>query len=342
MADRRLAWAVVAVIVRYVSVVQPQAHREIARWRRRTHAITDRALRLHVAHPFDVDMSAEGAAVFAVLRPSHKDLVGVLIAYVLLWSYVDVVTERDPQHDPRLFRALVDALNSDAGSRDYGEPDDGGYLRDLMRTCQEGCARLPGWAVVRSAALELAEHGAAVQALNHGQVEQLPAAAGGADWHEICAAASSPLAIHALLALAANPSATADEAQAVADAYFPAISALAVMADHFIDAVEDDALNNHSYVGYFGSADALHDGLRDLASRARSATTSLPQSERHLVILAAMVSMFFSDEGQPHGHGSTARAVLDAVGPATVPMLAILRCKRRAAGWRRPRSAPAR
>jgi len=329
MADRRLAWAVVAVIVRYLTIVQPEARRELARWRRRTHAIRNLQLRQHVLHPYDVDLSAEGAAVFAVLRPSNDHLVEVLIAYVLLWSYVDVVTERDPAHDRRLFRALVDALIPGPHVPHYGQPEDGGYLHDLVRACQHGCAQLPAWSVVQPIAVDLAEQGCVAQALNHdaGVVrapEPIPLAP---DWREVRAAASSPLAIHALLALAANPTATLDDARATSAAYFPSISALAVLADHLIDAAEDVAFNNHSYLRYFGSGQVLGDELSKLAGEAARAARDLPQGERHLVILAAMVCMFFADEDL--SYGSIARAVLAAVGPATTPLLIVLRCRRR-------------
>jgi tetraprenyl-beta-curcumene synthase len=343
MADRRLAWAVVAVIVRYLTIVQPQARRQLARWRRRTHAIENVRLRQHVVHPYDVDRSAEGAAIFAVLRPSSDGLVSLLIAYVLLWSYVDVVTERDPDHDPRLFRSLVDALTPGTRMPHYGEPDDGGYLRDLVRVCQHGCAHLPAWDIVRPLAIGLAEQGSTAQALNHDPsairlpltTEQL-----APSYHLTRAAASSPLAIHALLALAANPRTTSADARATIAAYFPPISALAVLADHLTDAVEDATLNNHSYLRYFGSSQTLADELSKLAGDAALAARGLPQGERHLVILAAMACMFFVDEDL--SHGSTGRRLLDAVGPATAPLLFVLRCRRRVEMMRPPTMPSAR
>jgi hypothetical protein len=39
MADRRPAWALAAVIVRYLTTIQPHAQRKLARWRRRALAI---------------------------------------------------------------------------------------------------------------------------------------------------------------------------------------------------------------------------------------------------------------------------------------------------------------
>lgn len=86
MADRRPAWALAAVIVRYLTTIQPHAQRELARWRCRALAIPDPHLRAHVLRPFEADQSAIGAALFAVLAPwrQQRSLVRLLVAYVLL------------------------------------------------------------------------------------------------------------------------------------------------------------------------------------------------------------------------------------------------------------------
>ncbi|HZV75388.1 MAG TPA: DUF2600 family protein, partial [Conexibacter sp.] len=218
MADRRLAWAPVTVIVRYLTTIQPHAHRELARWRRHAHAIPDPELRRHVLRPFDADGSADGAALFAVLAPfrEQRRLIRLLVAYVLLWSYVDVRTERDSDADPRLYDALLDGLRREV--RSLPPLDDAGYLAALVSESRRGCAALPSWHTVAAAALSLADDGRTVQAINHAPSAHtethLRAWAGDRierPWQERCAGASSPLAIHALMALAAHRHATPDE-----------------------------------------------------------------------------------------------------------------------------------
>jgi tetraprenyl-beta-curcumene synthase len=329
MADRRLAWALAAVIARYLTTVQPHARRELARWRQRAHAIPDPQLRAHVLRPFDADRSAEGAALFAVLAPrrAQGQLVPLLVAYVLLWSYVDVRTERDPDCDPQLLQALLDVLRP-RGSPGYARGlDDGGYLAGLLRACHAGCAALPAWDAVSRAALRLAHEGQEVQAINHGPREHAEARLrawagehtddGLARLHERCAAASSPLAIHALMALAATSGATGAETDATASAY-RTVSALGVLCDHLIDQSEDGALANHSYLHCYDSAADQARGLRDLADVAHQQVRCLPAGERHAVILAAMVAMFLADEKAWTGEqAATAHAVLEALGQPT-------------------------
>lgn len=332
MADRRLAWALVAVIVRYLTTIQPQAKRELARWRHHALAIPDSELRAHVLRPFDSDGSALGASLFAVLAPlrMQRRLVRLLIAYVLLWSYVDVCTERDPDAEPRLHDALVDAL----------QPRDttcllGGcaYLAALVSACRRGCAALPSWHIVQPTTLRLADDGRTVQAINHGppsgtetRLRTWASGRSGRPWQEQCAAASSPLAIHALMALGAQPSADIVHTAAVAAAYEP-VSALGVLCDHLIDRCDDQALANHSYVRYVDSTDARM--LGDLADRCARSVSRLPSGQHHAVILAAMVAMFLAGESASSTDRTMLLAVRDALGPPARVLHAILRTQRR-------------
>ncbi len=331
MADRRLAWALVAVIVRYLTTIQPHAKRELARWRQHALAIPDPELRAHVLRPFDADGSAIGASLFAILAPlrMQRRLVRLLIAYVLLWSYVDVRTERDPDADPRLYDALVDALRPEGTTHLL---DGGVYLAALLSACRRGCAALPSWHTVQPTALRLADDGRTVQSINHGRpdrAEQRLRAWGsrrpGRPWPERCAAASSPLAIHALMALAAQPAAGTAQVIATAVAYEP-VSALGVHCDHLVDQPEDGELANHSYLHYLSTPSARDRTLRDLGDRAARSVRSLPAGRRHTVILAAMTAMFISEEATSSAtHTTTSSVLLRAVGPSASLLLAIVR-----------------
>lgn len=335
MADRRRpAWALAAVIVRYLTTIQPHAQRELARWRRRALAIPDPCLRAHVVRPFEADQSATGAALFAVLVPwrRQRSLVRLLVAYVLLWSYVDVRTERNPAADPGLYDALLDGLRDGASATCATlASDDAGYLAALLTECRRGCATLPSWETIAPAALRLADDGRTVQAINHGPPQaaatRLCAWAqerSGDPWHEVCASASSPLALHALMALAAHPRVGLADVRSTAAAYGP-VSALGVLCDHLIDHAEDHALLNHSYVPYLGSPTARPRALHDLADRAARGVRQLRDGERHTVVLAAMVAMFLSrPQASSRENARASAAILEALGPPAPQLVAAL------------------
>jgi tetraprenyl-beta-curcumene synthase len=337
MADRRLAWALVAVIVRYLATIEPHAKRELARWRQHALAIPDPELRAHVLRPFDADDSALGASLFAVLAPLRiqRRLVRLLIAYVLLWSYVDVRTERDPDADPWLYDTLVDALRPGMARVVPLGRRDGGYLAALLRTCHLGCRMLPAWSAVESAALCLAHDGREVQMINHGPPSQAEArlrawAADrpGMSWNQRCAAASSPLAIHALMALAARSVVGHSQARASAAAYQP-VSALGVLYDHLLDRSEDRTHMNHSYVRYLVEPYTGARELRGLTALAVRSVRGLPMGERHLLILSAMVAMFLSRESSSRVViVTTERTLLDPLGMSALVLTALLRMAR--------------
>lgn len=343
MADGRLAWALAAVIVRYLTTIQHLAKRELARWRLRATAIPHATTRAEVLRPFHSDMSAEGAALFAVLAPRHRrELVPLLVAYVLLWSYVDVLTEREATADPRLFDLLRAALDPRGPAPVYPPAlDDGGYLAELVTTCRDACARLPSWSLVEPDVMRLAGYGASVQAINHGaraHVERRLRSwtegvdASVASWYELSAAASSPLAIHALMALAADPGARRSDVRATTEAYFPWMAALSVLCDHYIDHEQDRALADHSYLDYYASHDAAGEGIRRIAATAAAAVQPIRHGSRHAVILAAMTAMFFSEQNAwTASNAPTSRAVLASVGIPARLLLLVLAVRRRLA-----------
>lgn len=308
MIDGRLAWALVAVIVRYLTTIQHLARGELARWRQQASAINDPALRAALLLPYDSDMSAEGAALFAVIHPRRRhQLVPLLVAYVLLWSCVDVLSERDPAAGAAFYDALTDALRPEAlPIRSYRtDLDDGGYLDRLVAACRAGCHELPSWGQVQPAALRIARDGTAVQAINHGDPKEQGRAlrawaasrpeVPGSRWNEQAAAASSPLAIHALLALAADPAVTTGDVEATTDAYVPWMAALSTIADHYIDADDDGAERRHSFLAYYGSLTEAGDRVVHMAATAARCVRLAPYGERHAVILACMTTMFFTN-----------------------------------------------
>lgn len=342
MADLRLGGAFVAVIVRYLTTIRADAHGELARWRLRACAIPDPGLRCHVLEAFDSDMSAEGAAIFAVLQPRHRrELVPLLVAYALLWSAVDAATDRESGAHPELLNALVDALRPGVPTGEHlHAADDSGYVADLVAACRSCCAALPSWHIVEPAAVAIAQHGRAVQATNHERSADVAAnlrswatetfPSSRMPWFELSAAATGPLAIHAIIPLAADPATTPLDAAQTARAYFPSASALSVLADHFIDARRDAGRGAHNYMTYYDQPHDVASALERLVVASTRDARSVKHGRRHAVILAAMVAMFFSDPAVERGADArAAAAVLRAAGGPARCLSAIVRVMRR-------------
>ncbi len=307
-ATRELVWGLRAV------------SDEIQRWRERAESIPDEPLREDALYVLEHKRThAHGAALFWTLPSCRNfDLLRLLVAYELIWDYLDNLSERAAEHgetDGRhLHMAIAEAVDPGASVSDYylKHPwhDDGGYLRALVESCQEGCRRLPSYPRVRDLVIREAER-AQVLAVNHNPdpairdttlerwvAEEFPGRQ-PASWWEISGAASAPLAIHALLALAAEPECSESEIWQTYSAYFPWLSAATTMLDSYVDQIEDAANGDHSYVSHYPDPEVAIGSIGELVLRSLTEARALRDGHRHAVIAAAMIAMYLSKDVAP-------------------------------------------
>ncbi len=290
---------------------------------------------------------AEGAALFWILpRRRDRELLRLLVAYELIWDLLDNMSERAAaagQIDGyRLHRAIAEAIDPSCAISDYYADHpwrgDGGYLRALVEFCRVRCAALPSYAAIRSFVLPDAER-AQVLGLNHDPVDarreeslkrwvtrNFPEQR-ELDWWELSGAASAPLHIHALLALASEPRCCREEVAAVHDVYFPWVSAATTMLDSFVDEDDDQATGDHSYVAHYPSRASAVRGVERLFARATAEARGLPRGQKHAIIAAGMGSMYLSKGGAPSLQRRR-RGLASAGGSLTRLLLPLLR------GWR--------
>ena len=100
----------------------------------------------------------DGAAFFSILpRARDVTLLRLLVAYEIIWDFLDSVNERGATagqvNGRQLHLALVDALDPQRPITDYYRHhpwhDDGGYLRALVEVCREAARELPSYERVR-------------------------------------------------------------------------------------------------------------------------------------------------------------------------------------------------
>lgn len=313
--DLALAAVFTETVVHYLFRVLPLLNAELAHWRARAADIPNPQLRQTAETALDKRGNIEGAALFATLAPpAHRHrTVRALVAFQTAYNYLDTLSEL-PSEDPvanadQLHQALLLALHPGAPHPDYYEhnPDrgDGGYLTGILEVCREAVAGLPSYAAVaptaRAAAarivdfqtLNLSEEQGGHRALKAWATEVTPAASGLA-WWETAAAAGSSLAVHALIAAAADPHSRRPGARDLDRAYFPWIGALHSLLDSLVDRTEDHANGQHNLLDYYHSPPDATIQLAGLAMRARGSTEHLPSPHAHRVILTAMCSYYLS------------------------------------------------
>lgn len=309
-----------ATLWRYWATVFPRARSELRRWERHACAIPDECLRAHARETLRGEgTNAEGAALLALAAPppQRATVVRLLVAFQVLYDYLDTLTEQ-PTTDPlgasrRLHGALLGMLAESATEEatspewyaGYPWDDDGGYLATLVATCRALLATLPSRAVVAPGVRRAIERAGESQSRNHAAMlgalapaaladwaAALPAGGGTLRWWELAAAGGSSLAIHALLTAAADPWLTPAAAGQLEAAYWPWICGLNTLLESAADEVADAVSGNHSYVGRYPSPENAVERLGAIAARATAAVRALPDDAHHATVLAAMACFY--------------------------------------------------
>ena len=351
--DLTLSLVFCSTVARYLAGIFPRVARELAHWRARARAIPDPALRSLALDALAKRGNMEGAALFATLVPRarRRETVRALVAFQTAYNYLDTLAEQ-PSADPlsngrRLHEALLVAIDPGAAHADYyahhPRGADGGYLAELVDTCRSAFLALPCHREVSGAVWDATARIVAFQSLNltheqggHEALErwarrQTPSGS-GLHWWQTAAAGGSSLAVHALIATAANHDVSASDVAAIEGAYFPWICALHSLLDSLVDVDEDERAGQRSLLSYHGSPQQAAFAMRMLAVRATAAANSLPDAAGHVVILTAMSAYYLSSpELSTSDARATAAKVAAAVGPLVAPALALFQARRLAA-----------
>jgi tetraprenyl-beta-curcumene synthase len=354
--DRRLlARAGVALVlanIRFWGTVAPLVGAQLKRWEQRAQAIDDPTLRaLALAKLHEERFNAEVAATLATLAPREhrKAVTEAIVAYEVMYDYLDGLTEQpttDPlRHGRESYRAFTDAITpgrEPTGDYYSSRPaDDGGYLDELVNVVRRTLAKLPSTAAISRAASDAAVRCSeaqvrahAVPTLGTAQLEQWAASeARGTSlgWQEFLAgAASSVLAVHALIAAAADKRTTLEDAAEI-DATYLSICALSTMLDSLIDHQRDVQAHQSGYVRYYESHDLLAQDLAGAARRAVEHAHALRNGAHHVMTLVGVAAYYISapSAGSAFAQPVT-RNVRGQLEPLITPTLALMRSWRAA------------
>ena len=155
-------------------------------------------------------------------------------------------------------------------------------------------------AAARCAEAQIRAH--AAPSLGAGQLEEWAAnqAAGiSLDWREFLAgAASSVLAVHALIAAAADERTTSSEAEQL-DAAYLSICALSTMLDGLVDHDRDTQAGDSSYLRYYQSHERLARDLVRAAHCAVQRSVPLRNGPHHVMTMVGVAAYYLSAPALP-------------------------------------------
>jgi tetraprenyl-beta-curcumene synthase len=343
-ADSRLGLAFAHTATRHLLLVLPSVTRELAQWRAAAESIPNPELRRLALGSLAKRGNIEGAALLAALAPpaQRRRAVRALVAYQTAYNYLDALAEQ-PSEDPRannrrLHEALLYPFLPDGAHPDYyaqsPQRGDGGYLASCVEVARTALAALPSYRLLAGTGLAAARRIVDFQSLNlnerqggHADLRSWAAAAtppgSGLQWWETAAAAGSSLAVHALIAAAANPALRPGDVTAIDNAYFPWAGALHSLLDSLVDRGEDQRDAQSSLLDYYDSPTQAANRLASLAQGAARRVALLPDPDTHRVIVTAMCSYYLSaPECDPADSRTIASALIDVLGaPLTLAVL---------------------
>jgi tetraprenyl-beta-curcumene synthase len=338
-----MARATVALLianVRYWLVTAPLVRAQLRRWARCARTIGDPALRALALQKLGEErFNAEVAAMLATAAPrSHRaNAVTAIVALEVLYDYLDGLTEspaQDALRDGRqLFLAFRDAVApSREPAHDYyryhSRSADGGYLEALVTAVRCAFAQLPAASMIADVVQRTAARCAEAQTLEHAAL--LVGRAQLEDWasHEsagtalkprefLAGAEASVLALHALIAAAADEHMTHAHAQEIDEVYL-SVSALATMLDSLIDRQLDISTGRPGYIQQYEDRDLLVRELVAVAQDAGARARELPNGAHHVMLLVGAVAYYTS---APSARSEFARPVKRRIDAELRPLI---------------------
>ncbi|WP_285717817.1 tetraprenyl-beta-curcumene synthase family protein [Pelosinus sp. IPA-1] len=304
------------LIFTFVSKVFPLITKELTHWSNYASSHASSALRTQaLASIRDKKFHCQGGSIYS-LYPTVDitKFIPLIVSLQTISDYLDNLCDRadimDEQAFKQLHLAMTDALTPDAPPQDYYAyypfKEDGGYLKQLVITCQQQIKALPSYELVKSEVQKLACFYSELQTYKHldpsmREVKMLNWIAHHiidypqiTPW-EFAAATGSTLGIFMLCAAASDRNLHPHTVKVIDSAYFPWISGLHILLDYFIDMGEDEANGDLNFVSYYQNSSQMLSRLTLFTEQAFLQASTLQNPSFHKTVVQGLLAMYLSD-----------------------------------------------
>lgn len=304
--------------------ILPAVHQELNYWKKRANEIPNEELRKQALASIEHKaFHCEGGGILAILaKNDYKNSIRFIVAYQTISDYLDNLCDRSTSLDPDDFAALHESMN-DAVSlnrtrrnyyRNRLEQEDGGYLQELVETCQKVLEQTPHYEIIQQDLVSLCQYYCDLQIHKHVVVnERVPrlqewfnkysASLPTMTWYEFSACSGSTLGIFCLVSYSMIKEFKREEAQKLYNGYFPYIQGLHILLDYFIDQEEDRNGGDLNFCFYYKNEEELFRRLTHFLNEADRNTENIPYQKFHQLINRGLIGIYLSDEKvkkQPH------------------------------------------
>ncbi|WP_085523049.1 tetraprenyl-beta-curcumene synthase family protein [Tuberibacillus sp. Marseille-P3662] len=298
-------------------MVLPKVHSELAAWKEKARKIPDEELRKQAVASIEAKtFHCEGGSIHSLLAgQNYQAVIEFVVAYQTISDYLDNLCDRSVSLNPDDFRALhesmMDALTPGAPLKDYyrfrDHQGDGGYLPQLVLTCQQMLANLPSLKTIQPSLHELAGYYCDLQVHKHVKHEervprlqhwfahyehQWP----DMQWQEFSASSGSTLGIFCIVSYAANGEQMDKLVPILKSGYFPWVQGLHILLDYFIDQEEDRIGGDLNFCFYYDNEDVLLKRLNYFIEKADQSIQTLPDRAFHRMINRGLMGIYLADQ----------------------------------------------
>ncbi|MBD1380217.1 tetraprenyl-beta-curcumene synthase family protein [Metabacillus arenae] len=295
----------------------PIVHFHLNKWKNKAQLIPDQELKKQAMQSIATKtFHCEGGGILAIIAGAHKHkCVEFIVAYQTISDYLDNLCDRSTSLDPVDFRMLhqsmLDALTVGEPLKKYyqhrHEKDDGGYLHELVATCQNVLSQLDHYTLIKTHLLELAGYYCDLQVHKHVKPEErLPRLEEWFErykncypdlkWYEFSACTGSTLGIFCLVSYGFNSYFNEKLANKIRKSYFPYVQGLHILLDYFIDQEEDKKGGDLNFCSYYSSTNEMQSRLEHFIQKADDHLADIPHQKFHKLVHKGLLGLYLSDE----------------------------------------------
>jgi tetraprenyl-beta-curcumene synthase len=306
----------VQLMLRVYRYILPEVGEQLGFWLQKAEKIPDPELHKQaIASITGKQFHCQGGAVYATAHLSMRHvLIPLIVAFQTISDYLDNLCDRSTSMDPQDFRSLhqsmLDAVDPSEPLHEYyafrTEQEDGGYLDELVKTCQASLRMLPSYALVAEDVRDWVGLYCDLQVYKHISHKLREAAllewwkkheAGypNISWNEFAAATGSTLGVFVMFLAASVSGLKPSIVDNIRDAYFPYICALHILLDYLIDQEEDVLGGDLNFCSYYKNLDLTVERIAMIVLEARDKTNRLEHPAFHRMIIEGLLALYLSD-----------------------------------------------
>jgi tetraprenyl-beta-curcumene synthase len=295
----------------------PNVHKELNYWTNRAKEIENDELRRQALASIESKtFHCEGGGIYALLAQKHfKQAIRFIVAYQTISDYLDNLCDRstslDPEDFSQLHKAMTDALSPGTNTVNYyafrTEQNDGGYLQELVTTCQQVLAEMTELSNIQPFLLELAMLYSDLQVHKHvkhdERVDRLKSwyqyhqkKCPDLSWYEFSACTGSTLGIFCLVSYGLAGETQEAHAKKIFHSYFPYMQGLHIMLDYFIDQKEDEIEGDLNFCSFYSDESHLEERLLYMMERTKDYLNNTPHQGFHQLVQNGLVGMYLADK----------------------------------------------